>query len=175
MNELKLVNEDHPLLKTALEEFDFSNPPCDPVELAQALAELMIKSNGIGLSANQAGLPYRVFIMNTQPLTACFNPRIVDQGDEEILLDEGCLSYPGLGVKVKRPKNIKVRYTLPNGEVQTAKYTGITARVFLHELDHMNGLNFIDRAGPMAKQKAVQKWGKLRKLRNLKQKLGYNK
>jgi peptide deformylase len=111
--------------------------------------------------------------MGTNPIAVCFNPRIVDQGNEEIVLDEGCLSYPGLAVKVKRVKNIKVRYTLPTGETDTQKFTGMTARVFLHELDHMNGVNFINRAGPMAKSMALKKWTKLKRMRNLKKKLGY--
>jgi peptide deformylase len=115
----------------------------DPVELAQELVRIMIDSRGYGLAANQLGVPYRVFAMFTQPEnTVCFNPRIVDVGEETVDLEEGCLSYPGLLVKIKRPKNIKVRFAMPNGEVRTDKYTGITARCFLHELDHLNGLPF---------------------------------
>jgi peptide deformylase len=172
---LKLVPDDHPLLKTQLEEFDFADPPVDPITLANQLAELMIRSRGIGLSANQAGLPYRVFVMGTNPITACFNPRLVDIGEEKVLLAEGCPSYPGLAIKVKRPKNIKVRFTLPNGETTTQKFTGITARVFLHELDHMNGENFINRAGPLAKSQAFKKWAKLKKMHNLKMKMEFRK
>ncbi|AMQ65985.1 peptide deformylase [Stenotrophomonas phage vB_SmaS-DLP_6] len=170
--QLQLVADDHPLLSQKLEEFDFSNPPTDPIQLAQQLAELMVRSRGVGLSANQAGLPYRVFVLASNPITACFNPRIVDQGDELLQLDEGCLSYPGLAIKIKRPKNIKVRYTLPNGEVVTQKFSGITARIFQHELDHMNGENFINRAGPLAKQRAMEKWKKTKRLLNLKNKMG---
>lgn len=172
---LYLVDSDHPALKEELPEFDFANPPVDPIKLANQLAELMIRARGIGLSANQAGLPYRLFVMNTSPITACFNPRLVDVGEEQVLLDEGCLTYPGLTIKVKRPKNIKVRFTLPNGDTTTQKFTGITARVFLHELDHMNGENFINRAGPLAKSQAFKKWSKLKKIHNLKMKLGFPK
>lgn len=173
MNHLELVEDTHPLLNQKLEEFDFDNPPTDPIELAKGLVELMIKHRGIGLSANQVGLPYRVFVMNTTPFVACFNPRLVDAGDETILLDEGCLSYPGLSVRIQRPKNIKVRYTLPNGQVETHKYTGMTARVFLHELDHMEGIDFISRAKPLAKQKALHSWKKAQKLNKLKRSMGY--
>ena len=170
--DLQLVRETSPILKTVMEEFDFANPPVDPVELAEKLVAEMVRLRGIGLSANQVGLPYRVFVMNTTPAVACFNPLLVDAGDELALLDEGCLSYPGLSVRIKRPKNIKVRFTLPNGDVQTQKFTGITARVFLHEMDHMNGMDFISRAGPMAKQQAFAKWKKLSKLRDLRTKMG---
>lgn len=170
--QLQLVSHDHPLLNQTLEEFDFSNPPTDPIQLAQQLAELMLRTRGVGLSANQAGLPYRVFVFASNPITACFNPRIVDTGEELLALEEGCLSYPGLAIKIKRPKNIKVRYTLPNGEVVTQKFSGITARIFQHELDHMNGENFINRAGPLAKQRAMEKWKKTKRLLNLKNKMG---
>lgn len=170
---LQLVDDNHPFLSTVLEEFDFNNPPEDPIQLAHKLAATMTSHGGMGLSANQVGLPYRVFTMATSPITTCFNPRIVDQGDEQILLDEGCLSFPGLLVKIKRVKSIKVRFTLPNGEVKTEKYSGITARVFLHELDHMNGVKFISRAGTMAKSVAIRKWSKLKKINSLKKKLGY--
>lgn len=173
MTQYNLVEESHPLLNQRLEEFDFSNPPVDPVELAQGLTEAMLRHKGIGLSANQVGLPYRVFVMATNPVITCFNPRIVDTGDVEIVLDEGCLSYPGLSVKIRRAKNIKVRYTLPNGETVTQKFTGITARVFLHEFDHMEGLNFINRAGKLARETATRRWAKQKKLNNLKNKLGY--
>lgn len=170
---LQLVADNHELLSRRLEDFDFENPPVDPITLSHQLVELMSRSRGIGLSANQAGLPYRVFVMATNPVIACFNPRLVDIGEEQVLLDEGCLSYPGLAVKIKRPKNIKVRYTLPNGETTTQKFTGITARVFLHELDHMNGENFINRAGPLAKSSALKKWTKLKRLHAARRKLGF--
>lgn len=170
---LALVSHDHPLLSTKLEDFDFANPPVDPVALSHQLAELMMRSRGVGLSANQAGLPHRVFVMASNPIVVCFNPRLVDVGEEQVILDEGCLSYPGLAVKVKRAKNIKVRYTQPNGEVVTQKFTGLTARIFQHELDHMNGENFINRAGPLAKQRAMDKWKKTQRLLKLKQKMGY--
>ena len=67
------------ILKTTMEPFDFRNPPVDPTELAKDLAETMIANNGLGLSANQINLPYRVFVITGTPIYACFNPRIVEK------------------------------------------------------------------------------------------------
>lgn len=154
----ELVKQDHPLLSTQLEYFDFENPPIDPVELAKNLTETMLKNNGLGLSANQCGLPYRVFVLANNPVMACFNPRVIDASYEtEIALEEGCLSYPYLYLKVKRPRMIKVRYTMPNGETVTEKFDGLTARVFLHEMDHMEGVNFTTKVHRYHLDKALKK------------------
>jgi peptide deformylase len=175
MNELKLVPETNELLSQVLPKFEFPEEVNLP-ELVNSMTELMLKYNGIGLSANQLGLSHRLFIMRTAPnITVCINPRLVDVGTEVALMEEGCLSYPGLHVKIKRAAHIKVRYQNINGEVITDKFTGLTARVFQHELDHMNGENFLDRAGKVAKDVALRKWNKLKKLNNLKRKFGYGR
>lgn len=153
---LELAPSDHPLLRTALEEFDFSNPPIHPAELANGLIQAMIDHKGLGLSANQCGLPYRVFVMHSSPTKVCFNPRVVTVSQEDILLDEGCLTFPNLFVKVKRPQRIKVRYQDVSGETHTETFTGMTARIFLHELDHMNGKTFKQRANPAHLERALR-------------------
>lgn len=139
-----LVKFDHPLIRTAAPEFDFHNPPCDPIELARKVADNMLWYDGLGLSANQIGLPYRVFSMKTNPVLVCFNPEIVDQSSKLEKADEGCLTFPGITGKVKRYVAIRVRYQEPNGEFQTRTLNGLTARIFQHELDHMNGMLFTD-------------------------------
>lgn len=143
---LDLLPDDHPMLRQELETFDFNNPPTDPVELVNNLIETMAEYKALGLSANQCGLPYRVFVMWSNPTKICFNPRVVDQTTEEVYLDEGCLSFPNLFIKIKRPKIIKVRYQDINGDMQNEKFIGMTARCFLHELDHLNGVVFTSRA-----------------------------
>lgn len=154
---LNLVDSEDPVLREVLPEFDFGNPPCDPVELVKNLTETMIANNGLGLSANQCGLKHRVFVLNGSPVQACFNPRVVDQTNQTIvLLDEGCLSFPNLYLKVKRPRTIKVRYTMPNGETVTQKFDGITARCFLHELDHLNGVVFTQRTNTYYLEKGLK-------------------
>jgi peptide deformylase len=157
---LELVEQNSPILRTVLEPFDFSNPPVDPDELAFRMVECMRKNKGLGLSANQVGLPYRMFVLEGEPAYACFNPRVVDASDEEVLLEEGCLSYPGLIVKVKRPRHLKVRFTGPNGETHTMKFTGMTARAYLHEYDHLQGKIFYTRANLTHRDRAMREWKK---------------
>jgi peptide deformylase len=154
---LSLIENTNDILHTKTEKFDFSNPSTDPIQLAIDLTETMIENGGIGLAAPQVGIPVRAFVMASNPVIAVFNPILVDSGEEEILLEEGCLSYPGLLLKVKRPKIIKVRFTRPNGEVVTEKYTGMTARIFLHELDHLDGIVFTKKSSYFHKLQAMNK------------------
>ena len=156
-----LIDRRDPLLKTVLEPFDFKNPPIDPVQLAKDMVKTMRENNGYGLSANQVGLPYRMFVMIGEPNYACFNPKITAYGDDEITLEEGCLSFPGLIVKVKRPKSIRVRFDTQNGQTEARQFTGMTARIFQHELDHLNGTLFFERAHPYHREKAIKKMKKL--------------
>lgn len=151
---LDLVDEQHPLLMTKLSKFDFTNPPCDPVELVNNLIETMVHLKGLGLSANQCGLPYNVFVLWSQRPIECFNPRIVDVSHEIVGLEEGCLTYPHMHVKIKRPKIIKVRYQDAEGQIINDKFTGMTARAFQHEMDHLQGMNFLRRANQVHVQRA---------------------
>jgi peptide deformylase len=149
------------LLKEIMPKFDFINPPTDPIQLARDLVETMMLNNGMGLSANQLGLPYRAFSLRTgSPMLVMFNPKVVDINTELTYMDEGCLSFPNLIVPVKRPTAIRVRYTLPNGVTEMKKFTGLTARTILHELDHLDGLLFYDRATKFHRDRAFKKWKK---------------
>lgn len=158
---LPLVADGHPLLLTRLEEFDFTNPPTDPVELSNNLIDTMKHYKGIGLSANQCGLPYRCFVLWSAEPLAVFNPRVIDETSELVELEEGCLTYPNLFLKIKRPKAIKVRFQDAFGETRTEKFVGMTARCFLHELDHLDGTVYMKRASPVRLTKA---WDQKRKL-----------
>jgi len=156
---MKLVEPNDPILVTKMENFSFSNPPVDPYELARDLVQFMYDNNGIGLAANQVGLPYRVFAMRGHPQNfVCFNPRIVQPSAQQIILEEGCLTYPGLLVKIKRPQHVRVRFTMPNGEVRTDTFIGMTARIFQHELDHLDGVKFFDRANRYHREKSLKSW-----------------
>jgi peptide deformylase len=146
MSDYSLVKPDHDLLSAELPLFDFSNPTDDPKDIAKILFDKMTEHNGLGLSANQIGLPYRVFIMRGNPCLVCFNPKIIDVSSTHNVLEEGCLTYPDFFVKIRRPAAIKVRYTNELGEVVTEKFAGMTARCFQHELDHLDGINYLDRA-----------------------------
>ena len=152
-----LIDPTWPPMSMVLPEFDFSNPPVDPNEFASTLVETCKKNRGLGLSANQCGFPYRVFVMGTDDnYIACFNPKIILAEGEEHMA-EGCLSFPLLQLRITRPKTITVEYQDWNGEVHTNKFTGLTARIFLHELDHMNGIMYTDRAKPLALKSGLKK------------------
>lgn len=158
-----LIPHTDPILKEAIEPFDFKDPTVVPIDLACDLAETMLYYKGIGLAANQCGLPYRCFVLCADEIIPCFNPRVVDTSTETIVLEEGCLSYPGLLVKIKRPRKIKVRFADPNGTVVTKTFDGITARTFLHELDYLDGIDFISRASYIEKERALKKIKRMKK------------
>lgn len=152
-----IVKYPHPILSTATEEFDFTNPPGDPVELATLLLNVMNNHKGIGLSANQLGIPYRVFVMRGSPENfACFNPSIVHYSPEVESNDEECISYPGVKVKVKRSLSVRLRFQTPSGNLITQKFDGLTARVIQHEMDHLDGIPFINRANRYHRDKAMK-------------------
>lgn len=144
-------------LTTPTVKFDFTNPPIDPYQLTTSLLETMHQYNGIGLAANQVDLPYRVFVMKGDPNFACFNPRIVMPSTETIALEEACLSFPGVVVKVTRPRSIRVRFQTPSGETVTKQFTGLSARVFQHELDHLDGILYYNRSSRLEREMAKKK------------------
>ena len=160
-----LVPENHPALYEVLPEFDFDNPPVNPNEFASALVETCKLNRGIGLSANQCGFKHRLFVMGAgDEYVAFFNPKVVSMSDEMSLMDEGCLSYPLLSLKINRPKEIMVEYQDFNGQIRNTKLTGISARCFLHELDHMNGIVYTSRVKPLAFEMAMKKRDKMFKM-----------
>jgi len=147
------------VLLNKCEEFDFNNPPFDPVEFAQELVKFMYEKNGLGLAANQVGVPYRIFAMRGMPENfVCFNPKIVGLSKDTVVLEEGCLSYPGLLVKIKRSSSIRVRFQTPNGGTETKQFIGMTARVFQHEYDHLDGIRFYDKANKFHRDQGMRKW-----------------
>ena len=156
---MQLVKHNDPILTSPCQEFDFENPPFDPIQFAKDLTKFMYDSNGIGLAANQVGIPYRVFAMRGEPENfVCYNPKIVQPSEMTIELEEGCLTYPKLLVKITRPQHVRVRFTVPNGETMTKQFTGLTARTFQHELDHLNGVVFYNRANRYHRDTALRKW-----------------
>lgn len=159
MNELQLISETSEILKQAQENFDFNNPPYDPYTFAAKLHNLMIKENGLGLSACQVGIPYRAFAMrvNSEEPYVLFNPRIVSESDNLISMKEGCLSFPLLFMNIKRPDAVRIRFQKYTGETTTQQFIGMSARVALHEMDHMNGITYMNRATPFELQRAMRK------------------
>jgi peptide deformylase len=162
-----LVHESHLALKKVLPEFDFSNPPVNPNAFASTLVETCKLHKGYGLSANQCGFEHRVFVMGTNDdYVAFFNPEIISVSVEESHMVEGCLSFPFLGLGITRPKEVMVRYQDFNGEWKGATFSGISARCFQHELDHLNGIVYTSKTKPLALQQGLKKRDKtLKKLR----------
>ena len=155
---LEFVPETSPILMQECKEFDFNNPPFDPKEFVQALHDKMVKSDGLGLSANQVGQPYRVFVMRTDEKPyAVFNPKVVDVSDKELTMKEGCLSFPLLYLNVKRPDSVRIRFQNEDGETRTEKFIGMTARIALHEFDHMLGKVYTEKASAFETQRAIRK------------------
>jgi peptide deformylase len=164
VNIFKLVPETDLILSEVMPEFDFSNPPVNPSLFASTLVESCKYYRGYGLSANQCGFRYRVFVMGTNDdYVAFFNPEIINLSKEENHMIEGCLSFPLLGLRITRPSEIGVRYQDYTGEWKGATFSGISARCFQHELDHMNGIVYTSKTKPMALQSGLQKRNKLMK------------
>jgi peptide deformylase len=157
-----LVPETHPALKMRLPEFDFTNTDVNASDFASSLVETCKKHNGLGLSANQCGYNYRVFVMGSgDEYVAFFNPKILSQSEDTSKMEEGCLSYMDLFLNIERPNVIEVEYQDFTGAVKTAKFAGLTARCFQHELDHMNGIVYTMHVKPLAMQMAMKKRSKL--------------
>ena len=123
----------------------------------------MRNARGVGLAAPQIGISGRFFVMDAgDKVRKVINPEIVSFGSNQIEMDEGCLSLPGVHRKVRRPKKINVRYTSETGEVIEEELKNLPARVFQHEFDHLNGTVFTDRLGPIQKKMVS---GELERLR----------
>lgn len=145
----KLVDQYDEVLINGTLPFDFTNPSIDPKSLTVGMIRTMMKHGGIGLAAPQCGLSYRVFVMgapNGQGY-ACFNPKIT-ASTGMTAFEEGCLSFKGMYLNIKRPESITVEYQDMNGQSHTEIFGGLTARTFQHELDHLNGIvytSLVDR------------------------------
>ena len=121
----------------------------------------MLEEGGLGFAANQMGFLYRIFAMNIGGTTKFYyNPEVIEAGDEVVTFEEGCLSFPNLMLKVKRPKNVVVRYQDRDGEVHNEELTGLASRCFQHELDHLDGICFTDRISKLSLEMAKKKLAK---------------
>ena len=121
----------------------------DRSKLSYTLTENMFHHNGVGLSANQIGIRERAFVMisdmESQDTLTCFNPKIVKESNEIVTMEEGCLSYPEVFLDIPRPETIVVKYEDEGKELHKIKLTGFIARIFQHEYDHMEGIDFTQR------------------------------
>lgn len=166
---LNIVKFPDKILRERMPEFDFNNPVLflDPVKLEQKMIETMFAYDGIGLAAPQIGITARVFVMghreNPEAAQAFFNPMVVATTDEIEDLEEGCLSFPGVYVNIKRPTKILARWQNSKGEWQESEFDGYNCKCFLHELDHLEGIVFQDRVSTLKWALAVKKTKKGKK------------
>ena len=167
---LNLVEGMHPLIETRLDEFDFESNKVTPFmsnkilhtlnahELEQTLIENMIHHEGLGISANQIGINCRSFVIlhEGEPLVM-INPKVIQATEEEVLMKEGCLTWFGLFPKVKRPSGVSINWRDKEGEDFNGNFIGLSARIILHEYDHLNGYTFFDRTSTYHMQQARKK------------------
>jgi len=159
---LPLFDDNHPMLSKPIPEYTQPLPNPNMNILINRLKMTMKQFSGLGLSANQCGVFERVFVIGTEHFQfACINAKIIDQSAEMIKDNEGCLSYPALYLKIERPSWIMALFYNERGERVEMKMEGLTARCFQHELDHMNGVKFIEHVGPVSLRLAKQKQDKI--------------
>ena len=167
--EFKLISPEADILNKPLPEFKDEVLPegFTRTKIAEDLFVAMKQFGGIGLSANQVGLPYRMFVMGGHQdmeegkARACWNPEIIEFSEETILLSEGCLTYPLLFLQVSRPKSIKVKYTDNDGKEHIEDLEHMPSRVFQHEFDHMNGTDFTKLVSKFKLDRAKEKVRKI--------------
>lgn len=144
---LELLPEGDSQLLEISEEWNFAVDG-SPEELVKQMSIFMTNNGGVGLAAPQLGIKKRIFIMgNFIKLVACINPKIVSLSEERDNDLEGCLSFPDLFMKVKRPASAVVQYQTITGEVVERELNELECRVFLHEYDHLLGITFDQRVG----------------------------
>ena len=159
----RLLMQIAPFIDDTLKEYYFK----DRKALATTMYDTMKKYGGLGLSCNQVALPYRMFVMGGHPqieegkVRYVFNPTVNDVSEETISLKEGCLSFPFLFLLIKRPKWVSIKYTDENNEEIEEQIHGMSARIFQHENEHMNGYVFTDLVSKFKLERAQKARKKL--------------
>ena len=164
---MKLIYHPNNWLEKKVKPFDFDTN--DAHEVSKEMIGIMEKSNGVGLAANQVELDAQIFIIKPTGLKdhedekpiALINPKIEAVTEDMELGVEGCLSFPGLYLKVNRPKGLVVEYLDIDAKECKIELLGWNARIFGHEYDHLYGINFIDRVSKLRLDMAKKKQKKL--------------
>lgn len=135
--------------------------------LIDDMLETMYAADGVGLAAPQVGVGKRVIVVDVRdpaaPPFALVNPEIVESGDAVDRGEEGCLSIPGLKEIVERPATVVVEGLDRDGNPRRIEATGLLARALQHEIDHLDGILFIDRLSPLKRQMLLNRWKKLQR------------
>ena len=163
----KLLPPNDPRVLSGIEEFNIDifkeDEKIELKEFVDNMFETMKKYGGIGLSANQVGKPYRMFVMGDHPNISkgkkwvCINPKITNVTQDLIRYKEGCLTFPFLFLDIERPQDISVEYLDENLEKKEEHMTGIVARCFQHEFDHMQGIVFTEHVSKLKLDMAMKK------------------
>lgn len=142
----KIVTTEDPILRKTSRPVERFNEKL--WQLLDDMKETMYKAEGVGLAAVQVGFLRRVVVVDVgDGYLELINPEIIEQSGEEIA-DEGCLSVPGKSGKVKRPTYVKVKAQNRNGAWRILEGTGLKARCFCHEIDHLDGTVYTDKVIP---------------------------
>ena len=163
---MKLIKSPDPWLSKSLKAFNYSR--LDAESISKEMIRLMIEEGGIGLSANQVGIEGRIFVMlphlleDKSPLTI-INPEILSITEDAEIMPEGCLSHPDLFLQVRRPKGLFAKYFDINNKECIIELYDIDARCFLHEYDHLQGIEFTERVSKLKLDRAKKKRQKLNK------------
>ena len=159
-----LLDNDNPILSVPLSGL---SEDLDRGTLTENLVETMREYKGIGLSASQCGVMERVFVMYSdvkeRKIISCYNPQILEYSEEIVEMDEGCLTFPGLWLKIKRPEGIKVQFEDERGTKQEYQMFGLESRIFQHEMDHMEGTDFTRRVSKLRLDMGLRRRKKMRK------------
>ena len=149
---ISLVMYPNEVLLQQCEEVDLNI--IDISKYIDGMINLMKTHKGIGLAAPQIGLNYRFFMMETDMY---INPVILEQSKDIVIDIEGCLSFPGLSMRVKRAKKVIVEYTDVEGKRKEGKFVNYMSRCFQHELDHLNGITFNQQVSKLVFDRAIKK------------------
>jgi peptide deformylase len=157
VKDFSLRTEGDPLLTQKLKPYEF-NKDTDPAEIEQTMIQLMDKHYGYGIAANQVGFDQRVIVIQPkeQQAFALFNPEVIES-DGEYEAEEGCLSFPGVMLDLRRPKTVEVKYFDHLARSHTRTFNEIDAKCVLHEIDHLNGITFKDHVSQLKYDMAVKR------------------
>ena len=159
---LSVYSDNLPMLSAKIPEYRLPLPNKQMTALVKKLKMTMKLYAGLGLAANQCNIYERVFVIGSEEFQfACINPKIIQSSTEMEKESEGCLSYPAVYLKVPRPKWIDVEFWTEEGKQVQTRLEGLSARCFAHELDHLNGVKFVEHVGPVALMMAKKKQQKL--------------
>lgn len=164
IREIRLLGD--PVLRKRAEEVASFDMELE--RLVRDMFATMYQARGIGLAAPQVGVLLRVMVLDLGEADeqgfgafALVNPRIADVSRRTARAAEGCLSIPGVEEVVERPESVVVEGFTPQGESRVVQASGLLARALQHELDHLDGILFIDRLSPLKRQLLLKKWQRL--------------